>query len=772
MPLSAISYCETTSDTARIDCDSGSMRRSIRTARFAAQKWIGQGTFLRLYLSKSQRKKLSLTKGVVMRCKTEVIATAAKPHINPTIHIGTVILVVAAFLMVASSVFSHPAEGDEIRTVMRATGNISGTVTDASDGKPLPYANVVLVGTKMGGMTLLDGSFLITRVPYGKYTVKVMMMGYKVADKTKVRVKIGKTTEVHFKLTEEIVGQTQEILVEAEVKRIEIRDSDVSYKVSSHEIEELPCNDMVQALALKGGIVRTGDGLHVRGGRISGSVSYKRHCRPVPNRYVRPDNTEEYAHIEENRFMDAMTSPQSTFSIDVDAASYANVRRFINQEMFPYRDAVRIEELINYFDYDYESPDGDVPFSVALEYGDCPWNEDHKLVHIGLQGKELTDEERRPSNLVFLIDVSGSMDSPNKLPLLRKAFKLLAAQLDADDQVSIVVYAGSAGLVLPPTSGGCTRTIRDAIDRLQAGGSTAGGQGIKLAYKVAKDNFIEDGNNRVILATDGDFNVGISNTSELVQYIEGKRDEGIFLTVLGFGMGNYKDNRLEQLADKGNGNHAYIDNLMEARKVLVNEVTSTLYTIAKDVKIQVEFNPAKVESYRLIGYENRKLATEDFKDDKKDAGEIGAGHTVTALYEILPASGTSAKKDELRYQERRISGDGRVKDEVLLVKIRYKELDSDSSIEISKVLRDRPSRFSRTSDAFRFSAAVTMYGMILRNSEHRGEVDLDDVARIARGAKGKDHFQYRAEFISMVEKTMTLMELGATNEAMNRQQAR
>ncbi|MBU8921660.1 MAG: von Willebrand factor type A domain-containing protein [Bacteroidales bacterium] len=684
-----------------------------------------------------------------MRHKTGAIAAAVNPHITSVLYVTAVLLTAIGFLMIASLTYSHPIEDDQIRTVMRAAGSISGTVIDARSGKPVSYANVVLVGTKLGGMTATDGSFLITGVPYGKYTVKVTMMGYEVAEKKGVRVKPGKTTKVDFKMKFEIVGQTQEILVEAEVRRIEVKDSDVSYGMTS-------------------------DGLHVRGGRhkvcsapLAGGVSFP--C--IPNRYVRPDNTEEYAHIEENRFMDAMTSPQSTFSIDVDAASYANVRRFINQNMFPQRDAVRIEELINYFDYDYESPDGDVPFSVALEYGNCPWNEDHKLVHIGLQGKELTEEERRPSNLVFLIDVSGSMGSPNKLPLLRQAFKLLVAQLGADDQVSIVVYAGSAGLVLPATRGACTRTIKDAIDRLQSGGSTAGGQGIKLAYKVAMDNFIEEGNNRVILATDGDFNVGISSTSELVQYIEGKRDEGIFLTVLGFGMGNYKDNRLEQLADKGNGNHAYIDNLMEARKVLVNEVTSTLYTIARDVKIQVEFNPAKVESYRLIGYENRKLANEDFKDDRKDAGEIGAGHTVTALYEILPASGASVKKDELRYQDRRISGDGRRGDEILLVKIRYKELDRDSSIEISEVLRDRPSRFSRTSDAFRFSAAVAMYGMILRNSGHMGDAELEDVVGIARGAKGKDHFQYRAEFITIVEKTMTLMELGATNEPLNRRRA-
>ncbi len=627
-----------------------------------------------------------------------------------------------------------------------ATGILAGTVTRENDGTPVQFANVVLVGTKMGCMTLADGSYLIAGIPAGDYTVKVMMMGYGEVD-GKVTISAGGKTKADFKLREQIIGKTEEIVVEGEIRQIEVKSSDVSYN-------------------------RSKDDLHVRGGRIAGNSPGGVQCSPVSCvilPYAGPGhNTEEYAHIEENRFLDAMTSPQSTFSIDVDCASYSNVRRFVMSDRLPYRDAVRIEELINYFDYDYDRPKGDVPFSINLEYSECPWNAGHRLVHIGLQGRQISDEERRPSNLVFLIDVSGSMRPENKLPLLKKAFKLLVGQLGDNDRVSIVVYASSTGMVLPPTPGCRKAEIIEAIDRLESGGSTAGGEGIKLAYKTASDNFMKNGNNRVILATDGDFNVGISSTSELVEYIEEKRGEGIFLTVLGFGMGNYKDNRLEQIADKGNGNHAYIDNIMEAKKVLVNEVTSTLYTIAKDVKIQVEFNPAKVGSYRLIGYENRMLATEDFTDDKKDAGEIGAGHTVTALYEIVPADGETAVDDGLRYQDRKVIGYGGVSDELLNVKIRYKEPDGETSREIGEILKDEPVRISRASDDFRFSAAVAMFGLVLRNSEHKGSATLEEAASLGRDAKGRDPYQYRAEFVSVVERTATLMQIGATNEALNR----
>ncbi len=653
------------------------------------------------------------------------------------------VTVIALAVVTGIPVASMPSapDGAGPQAAKPSTGILAGTVTREADGAPVQFANVVLAGTKMGGMTLSDGSFLIAGIPAGEYTVRVMMMGYRLEEKGGVRIVAGERTRVDFKLVEQIVGRTEEIVAEGEAKKIEVKSS-------------------------------IADDLRVKGGRSGEGSLQLSNCSPASCSMPPFDgpghNTEEYAHINENRFHDVLTSPQSTFSIDVDGAAYANVRRFVMSDQLPYRDAVRIEELINYFDYDYAKPKGNEPFSINLEYSECPWNEEHRLVHIGLQGKQLSDEDRRPSNLVFLIDVSGSMRPENKLPLLKKAFKLLVGQLDGDDMVSIVVYASSTGMVLPPTPGSRKAEIIDAIERLESGGSTAGGAGIQLAYRIASENFLKNGNNRVILATDGDFNVGISSTSELVDYIEGRRGEGIFLTVLGFGMGNYKDNRLEQLADKGNGNHAYIDNIMEAKKVLVNEVTSTLYTIAKDVKIQVEFNPAKVGSYRLIGYENRMLATEDFTDDKKDAGEIGAGHTVTALYEIVPVDEGAPVDDGLRYQDRKVTGYDGLRNELLFVKIRYKEPDGEKSREIREVLKDKPARLARTSDDFRFSAAVAMFGLVLRDSEHKGNATLEGAVSLARNAMGNDPFQYRAEFVSVVERTATLIEIGAGNEALER----
>ncbi|MBC8042537.1 MAG: VWA domain-containing protein [Rhizobacter sp.] len=466
-------------------------------------------------------------------------------------------------------------------------------------------------------------------------------------------------------------------------------------------------------------------------------------------------NTEEYGVIVENEFLDAKENALSTFSIDVDAASYANMRRFLTQGAMPPKDAVRTEELVNYFDYDYPEPDDEHPFSITTEMAECPWNSRHKLVHIGLQGKRIATENLPPSNIVFLIDVSGSMEDENKLPLLRQAFALLAGQLREKDRVSMVVYAGSAGVVLPPTSGANKRKILEALEKLQAGGSTAGGEGIELAYKIAKENFIEDGNNRVILATDGDFNVGTSSDGDLVRLIEKKRESGIFLTVLGFGMGNYKDSKMEQLADKGNGNSAYIDNIMEAQKVLVSEFGGTLFTIAKDVKIQVEFNPAKVQDYRLVGYENRMLKKEDFNDDKKDAGEIGSGHSVTALYEIVPVGAEAKSKpvDPLKYQAKQQASET---DEMMTVKFRYKDPKGSTSKLITKVLKDESRALLQTSENFRFSAAVAEFSHILRDSKFKGEATYAEVLALAKGAKGRDDQGYRAEFIRLVQMAQSL----------------
>ncbi|MFN6482541.1 MULTISPECIES: YfbK domain-containing protein [unclassified Nostoc] len=479
-------------------------------------------------------------------------------------------------------------------------------------------------------------------------------------------------------------------------------------------------------------------------------------------------NTENYNRIEDNPFHRVSNDPLSTFSIDVDTASYSNVRRFITEGELPPKDAVRIEELINYFTYNYPQPKGDRPFSVTTEVAAAPWNPQHKLVQVGLQGKRLESETLPPSNLVFLIDVSGSMNDPNKLPLVQQSLKLLVNKLRPEDRVSLVVYAGNAGLVLPTTPGSQKSKILAAIDRLEAGGSTAGGQGIELAYKIAKQSFLKSGNNRVILATDGDFNVGVSSDAELTRLIEQKRDQGIFLTVLGFGTGNYKDGKMEQLADKGNGNYAYIDTLLEAKKVLVNDLRGTLFTIAKDVKIQVEFNPAKVQAYRLIGYENRLLQNQDFNDDKKDAGDIGAGHSVTALYEIIPTGTKSDVKlpevDPLRYQR---SGDASnaAGNELMQVKLRYKLPQDTTSQLITQIIQDDDLKADQIpSTNLRFAAAVATFGMVLRDSEYKGNANYDLVMKLATQGKGEDLEGYRGEFIRLVERSRELIPRTGSRE--------
>ena len=471
---------------------------------------------------------------------------------------------------------------------------------------------------------------------------------------------------------------------------------------------------------------------------------------PMPKSKPREEfNTEDYDRIYDNEFKEALNTPLSTFSIDVDSASYANLRRFLNSNAMPPKDAARIEEMVNYFTYDYPQPKNELPFTITTEVVKCPWKPENNLVMIGLQGKEIKIDKLPPNNLVFLLDVSGSMNSRNKLPLLKSAFKLLVKQLRPIDRVSIVVYAGAAGLVLDSTSGNQKDKILKAIDKLNAGGSTAGGAGIKLAYKIAKENLISNGNNRIIIATDGDFNIGASSDSALVRLIEEKRDDGIFLTVLGFGMGNYKDNKMEKLADKGNGNYAYIDDIMEAKKVLVNELGATLFTIAKDVKLQIEFNPSEVKAYRLIGYENRILAKEDFNNDKKDAGELGAGHSVTAFYEIVPADSTQtfAKVDDLKYQKTKINKSK----ELLTVKLRYKKPNEDKSKLISRIVKSDDIK-NEMSENCAFASAVAEFGMLLRDSEYKGSASYKSILDRARNSKGKDFNGYRAEFVRLVER--------------------
>jgi len=474
---------------------------------------------------------------------------------------------------------------------------------------------------------------------------------------------------------------------------------------------------------------------------------------PVMDYQQPPYNTEEYDAVNENIFQDAVKNPLSTFSIDVDAASYSNVRRFINNGQHPPKDAVRIEEMINYFTYNYEQPKGDDPFAIHTEISVAPWNPKHRLVQVGLQGKKIATENLPPSNLVFLLDVSGSMDEPAKLPLLKSSLKMLVDEMRPQDHVAIVVYAGAAGLVLEPTSGSDKKRIIDALDQLQAGGSTAGGAGINLAYAVAKENFKKEGNNRIIIATDGDFNVGESSNASMERLVEEKRKDGIFLTVLGFGMGNYKDSKMEILADKGNGNYAYIDNITEARKVLVNEFGGTLFTIAKDVKLQLEFNPARVKAYRLIGYENRMLKSEDFNNDKKDAGELGSGHTVTALYEIIPVGVESEffKVDDLKYQSNTINETALKSKELMTIKFRYKKPNEDVSKLIVHPLMDTNTTLDKTSNNFKWSASVAAFGMLLRDSEYVRNFSYDQVVQLAEQSKGDDKEGYRTEFINMVK---------------------
>lgn len=469
-------------------------------------------------------------------------------------------------------------------------------------------------------------------------------------------------------------------------------------------------------------------------------------------------NTENYAPRADSNFLNVATSPLSTFSIDVDTAAYANVRRFLNQGQLPPKDAVRIEELINYFPYQDAAPKGHDPFAVKIEAMPAPWQPEHQLVRIGLKGREIELTQRPAMNLVFLIDVSGSMNEPNKLPLLQESLRLLVPQLREQDRVSMVVYAGNSGLVLPATSGAKKETILAAIDRLQAGGSTNGAAGIQLAYQVAVEQFQKRGVNRVILATDGDFNVGVSSDGELVTLIEEKAKTGVFLSVLSFGRGNLKDSKMEQLADKGNGNYAYIDTKEEARKVLVEQAGGTLITIAKDVKIQVEFNPAQVSSYRLIGYENRALADRDFNDDKKDAGEIGAGHSVTALYEVVPAGQTPKNTgvDALKYQVQELF-QPRGSAELCTVKLRYKTPTGTKS-----ELREVPFTLTRNepSSEIKFAAAVAGFGMLLRDSEHKGKVSWDSVLSLAREGLGQDPEGYRAEFLTLAQKAKRLAAQG------------
>lgn len=626
-------------------------------------------------------------------------------------------------------------------------GTIKGRVTDKDTNEPLIGANIVVLGANWGAATDINGYYEIKNIPAGTYTIRASYIGYKPVELKDIRVKIFQIEVVDFRLTTdftlpEIVVMTSKPIISRSVTNT-VRVMDAA------EISRLPVSGVSNTQSLQSGVV-------VKDGREQLNNYYIDRINFVVGGYSAcygtTHNTEEYGKISENIFKDAFINPLSTFAVDVDYASYSNSRRFLLNGSLPPKDAVRVEEFINYFQYGYPEPIGEHPIELYTELASCPWNKDNLLLHIGLKGKQLEQMEFKPSNLVFLIDVSGSMQPSNKLPLLVKAFKMFTENLKGEDVVSIVVYAGSTGLVLHPTKGSEKIKIIDVLDRLEAGGSTAGGAGMKLAYKIAEENFIANGNNRIIWATDGDFNVGVSSTADLVNFLEEKRKLGIFLTVLGFGTENIKDNRLEQMANKGNGHYAYIDNLLEAKKVLVDEIGATLYTIAKDVKIQVEFNPAKVKSYRLVGYENRLLNSEDFDDDLKDAGEIGSGHSVTALYEIVPQDQDILNSSsDLRYQEISLKDMERLKGEIGNLKIRYKLPDEDESILLTKIIFDKEQEEDKVSSDFAFAASVAMFGMFLRDSEFKGNSDPGLITKLAGQNKGADRNGYRSEFINLVE---------------------
>lgn len=679
------------------------------------------------------------------------------------------------------------------------TISIEGKVTSASDGLPLPGVNVIVKGTNNGTQTNFDGDYKLEAK-----TGDILTFTY-VGMKTK-EVSIGSNSIINVILDDDLSILNEVVVVAHGTKR---EKRALGYSVNSVRSESLRRkrrSSVIQRLQGKTSGVnisnqsgRPGSSTHVvlRGyTAMSGTqrplyiidgvpvneksfkklkakkikdvkvlkglaaaqlygtsgkngvivISTKKGDSRTNNNHI----NESYEEIIENSFEHATTSPLSTFSIDVDKASYSNIRRMINNGITDIpADAVKIEEMINYFDYTYEQPKDEHPFAISTEVCQTPWNQDTKIVRIGLQGKQYETEQLPASNLTFLIDVSGSMGSDNKLPLLKSAFKLLVNQLREKDRVAIVVYAGAAGVVLEPTSGKNKDKILAALDNLNSGGSTAGGEGIRLAYDLAQKNFVENGNNRVILATDGDFNVGPSSDRDMKKLIEQRRRSGVFLSVLGFGYGNYKDSKLEILADKGNGNHAYIDNMQEANKVFGKEFGGTLYTIAKDVKIQVEFNPSLVKAYRLIGYENRLLEDEDFVDDTKDAGELGSGHKVTALYEVIPVGVKSKYLNnvtDLKYTNTSVVEN--LNDELLTVKFRYKKPDGRKSIEMTHILKNE---ISEPSDNLKFASAVALFGMKLRSSKFFNNAKKEDVIRLAEAGRGEDKDGYRAEFIRLVK---------------------
>ncbi len=659
--------------------------------------------------------------------------------------------------------FALPLAGSRTADAAPSTGGIRVTVLD-EDKLPFPGAVVTVSNAKRHAaatsvVTDAQGIALFPVLrPGGDYVVTISIAGYAQVTLPGIRVKRGGVTDVPIVLIPD----------SAFTEAVEV----AANRYSQEFIRDLPVQSRFyqNVLTLAPGAEDSdGDGdPNAHGTRerdFKANVSGVSHRDPMTGLVVNAVHmdsagsesalsTESYRRVEDSSFRDVATDPLSTFSIDVDTASYANVRRFLESGARPPRDAVRLEELLNYFPYDLPGPRGPEPFAVSTDVGVAPWAPEHRLLRVALKAREIDAASRPAANLVFLVDVSGSMQPGNKLPLLKRSLRMLLDALEPRDRVALVVYAGSSGLVLDSTPVSSSGAIAEAIDRLDAGGSTNGGEGIVLAYRVARDRFVTGGINRVILATDGDFNVGVASEGELTRLIEAEAKSGVFLTVLGFGMGNLKDATLEALADRGNGNYAYIDSLLEARKALVEQAGGTLVTVAKDVKIQVELNPVEVAAYRLLGYENRLLATRDFDDDAKDAGEIGSGHVVTAFYEIVPA-GTAAGSPELRYQ-RAVATEAAGSGEMATVRLRYKEPDGDTSRLVSYPVRAAQGIAPERAADFDFAAAVAGFGMILRDSPHRGTADWGMVRDLALRGLSWDPGGWRAQFVTLVGKAESI----------------
>jgi Ca-activated chloride channel family protein len=666
---------------------------------------------------------------------------------------------------------------------------VTGKIVDAANGQPIVGATI---GTNGKGLTQSDVDGKYTVAANNGATLVFISLGY-----TSQSIKLKPNQTV---LNVSLIADSKslnEVVIRGYVKRNRDETTGSSYIVVGKEVRDNPVGNVEQLLQGKvaGLNVQSNTGAPGMRGTVSTRLNGKAYyggsvqqaAKNLPADILQKvqiiddygeqsrltgirnqPNDESYNRIIENQFIDPKSTPLSTFAVDVDAASYANVRRFINSGQLPPKNAVRIEEMINYFKYNLPEPTSGEPVAIQTELAAAPWNPQHQLVRIGLKGKNVKLDKLPPSNLVFLIDVSGSMDQSNKLPLVKTSMKMLVDQLRPIDNVAIVTYAGSVGVRLELTPASDKQKIKDVIDQLGAGGSTAGGAGIMMAYAIAKKNFLKKGNNRIILATDGDFNVGPSTNKDMKALIEEERGSGVSLSILGFGMGNYKDSKMELLADKGHGNYAYIDNITEATKSMVTEFGGTLFTVAKDVKLQIEFNPGKVQAYRLLGYEDRLMAKEDFNNDTKLGGDMGVGHTVTALYEIIPVGvkdSFTGSVDPLKYQKTDEAVKANNSSEVMTIKFRYKQPDGDKSKMESVTVKDKPLKEGNTSIDFRFAAAVAEYGMLLRDSQFKQDSKIEQVITMAKKAKGDDDNRYRAEFIRLAESTRDMMKTTAVTAA-------